>query len=134
MSGLIKPVTQRGRSIAARRTRNPAINVHAANGSDILCGRKDDSLFISSYAGDKQRKQKQQMIDRIKKLLIFGAIFIIFYFIGGSMSSDEKDEIAVQAANQLRAPTKEVASSKPEAVTTPAEPAKPIVVPTMVVF
>ena len=130
MSGLIKPVTQRGRSIAARRTRNPAINVHAANGGGILYGRKDDSLFISSYAGDKQRKQKQQMIDRIKKLLIFGTIGIIFFFIGGSMSSDEKDEIAVQAANQLRAPTKEVAVSKP--VTTPPEPAKPIVVLTMV--
>jgi len=127
MSGLIKPVTQRGRSTAARRTRNPAINVHAANGGGILCGRKDESLFISSYAGDKQRKQKQQMIDRVKKLLIFCTIFIFFYFIGGSMSSDEKDEIATQAANQLRAPTKE--DVKPA---TPPEPAKPIVVPTMV--
>ena len=134
MSGLIKPVTQRGRSIAARRTRNPAINVHAANGGGggILCGRKDESLFISSYAGDKQRKQKQQMIDRIKKLLKLGAVGIILFVIAGSMSSDEKDEIATQAANQLRsAPTKEVAAASKEE-TTPPEPAKPIVVPTMV--
>jgi len=131
MSGLIKPVTQRGRSIAARRTRNPAINVHAANGggSSILCGRKNESLFISSYAGDKQRKQKQQMIDRVKKLLKLGAVGIILFVIAGSMSSDEKDEIATQAKNQLRAPTKE--EVKPE-VATPPEPAKPIVVSTMV--
>ena len=104
MSGLVKPVTQRGRPGASRRTRNPAINIHAAtSGGGVICGSRNDSFFISSYHDDKQRKRKQQMIVRIKKL-VWGVLggFIVMLIIVTSRSSSTSDNNYDAAAALLR--------------------------------
>ena len=137
MSGLVKPVTQRGRPGASRRTRNPAINIHAAtSGGGVICGSRNDSFFISSYHDDKQRKRKQQMIVRIKKL-VWGVLggFIVMLIIVTSRSSSTSDNNDDAAAALLRSgviksdDATTIAQSPPvntEVVKPTIPPAKPI--------
>ena len=94
MSGLVKPVTQRGRPGTSRRTRNPAINLH---GGGVICGSRNDSFFVSSYHDDKQRKRKQQMIVRIKKM-VWGVLFIVVLIMVTSRSSSTNNEDAAVAS------------------------------------
>ena len=88
--GLVKPITQRGRTTASRRVRNPAVNTNATGGGGIICGSRNDSLFVSSYHEDKRAKYRKQMKERMKKWVVLGALTLFFYtVIRMSRSSEE---------------------------------------------
>lgn len=137
MSGLIKPLTQRGRPAASRRTRNPAINpsVASGGGGGGICGSRGDgggSLFVSSYDEDKRNKYRQQARERTRRYLAWGALlaFVGLAAVGWSSrsSSSSSSEQGGEASAGIRgegAAAAVVDPPPPPAVAVPPPPPAP---------
>ena len=132
--GLIKPITQRGRTTASRRVRNPAVNTNATGGGGgIICGSRNDSLFISSYHEDKKAKYRKQMKERVKKWVVFGALTLFFYAVIRMSRSSEgaPKEVPTSLRSGVAQPNNAIAETKsvpppPKAVPKPP-PAAPAI-------
>ncbi|KAL7544593.1 hypothetical protein ACHAWF_007976 [Thalassiosira exigua] len=108
MSGLLKPVTQRGRPGATRRTRHPAVDAVAVQGG--ICGsRNQGSPFVSSYAEDKRLKRQRQMRDQMKKWLVKGGLaFVALVVFSMVRSSSDGEASAGLRSGAAPAPGKKV--------------------------
>ena len=115
MSGLVKPITRRGRSSSS--SRNTAINT-------TRTGQRG-GLFISSYEEDKRNKYRKQMKDRLKKWLGVGFILLAISAVAINKQKKNKKDLIERPSLRALDPEKAIHLTGPKTPPPTMPPTKP---------